>query len=194
MAAVDALGGFQTPDVEQSLLELLKHRDNKVKLRALQALKRRNTPKFHEILRPLVKSRSKMVLREIVGMLFEEGQNGRRILADNAPKLISTLYKDRPSRRVAEKLLTLDDIKYSSQVHELYAKQIDKQAAIARRVSNTTGSSWYWRRRADRYRQQLNETIRLVQRYFANPLPDVLEQSIIKATRTIQTQQTTFYT
>jgi len=180
IAAVNALGGIDSPHVRGVLLGLLKNGKNEVKAGAIQALSRQHSPDLVEIISPYLKHTSRPVVRASVTALLDLNHEGEAAIKIAMPSVMSRLGNDKGSKAVLTKLLGLSEVGKMSLVHDYFAKKIQKLTSNVKRwqtSASRTTYSYYWNRRERRARIELEWWLDLVSRYLRPPYSEELVRS-----------------
>ncbi|MFW9957903.1 MAG: HEAT repeat domain-containing protein [Candidatus Odinarchaeota archaeon] len=181
LAAVDALGGINSPRVRSVLLELMKVGKNEVKASAIQALSRQGTPGLVKVISPYLKHASRPVVRSSVTALLNLGREGEEAVKLAMPMVLSRMGTDKGSKAVLTKMLQLSDVGQMSLVQDYFAMRIKKQTSNVKRWqarSISTSYSYYWNRREIRARNELEWWLDLVSKHIHPPFSESLVNCI----------------
>jgi hypothetical protein len=184
IAAVNALGGIDSPHVRSVLLGLLKDGKNEVKACAIQALSQQGSSGLVEIINPYLKHTSRPVVRSSVTALLELGSEGEEAIKLAMPMVLSRLGNDRGSKEVLTKMLEISGIGQMSLVHDYFAKKIQKLTSYVKRWQTSasgTSYSYYWNRRERRARIELEWWLDLVSRHLHPPF----SEELVRCTRSL---------
>ncbi len=170
-ACVEAIGKIFTDESTEFLKSQLMRQDSKVIEAAIEGLARRDLKEFHDLLSPLLRKSSKVIVRKATAVLLEAGRQGRQLVIKNAPSIVNKLYNNRPSRDVMNRLLSLKEVQQNEEVQKFFARKLrnlhDKRMKAFHRVQQ----SWWTGRILRRYNQQLYNMITLLLQHYGSPLP-----------------------
>lgn len=184
IAAVNALGGIDSPHVKTVLLGLLKDGKNEVKACAIQALSRQHSPNLVEIISPYLRHASRPVVRASVTALLDLNHEGEDAVKLAMPSVISRMGNDKGSKKVLTKMLELKEVGQMGLVQDYFAKKIQKLTSNVKRwqaSASRTTYSYYWNRRERRARIELEWWLDLVSRHLRPPF----SQELVKSTRSL---------
>jgi len=181
IAAVNALGGIDSPRVRCALLELMKEGKNEVKASAIQALSQQDSPELIEIISPYLKHPSRPVMRASITALLDLGSEGEEAVKITMPTILPKFGNDRGSKAVLTRMLELSEVGQMSMVQDYFAKRIQKITANVKRWQSRaigTSYSYYWNRRERRARNELEWWLDLVSRHLRPPFSEDLVNCI----------------
>ncbi len=178
VAITQGMGGIYLDEATDFLVDMLNSRSYKIKEAAVESLAERNPENFTQMIAPLLKTNSKVVLRKVVEVLLDSDKKSKRMLIESAPRIVRILHNNSPSHQIVSRLLSLKEIvdsqvieKYLvSKINELHKKRMDLHHRGIR--------NWWTARRVQRYNRKLAELISLCLKTYPRPLPSYLREVI----------------
>ncbi|MFW9979535.1 MAG: HEAT repeat domain-containing protein [Candidatus Thorarchaeota archaeon] len=178
VAATEGIGGIYSDEATEFLKNLLQKSQYLIVEAAIGGLQQRSLKAFPKMLQSLLKSSSIIIVRKVVGALLEDDKDGHRILVDSAPIVIKKLYKNRASRYILNRFLSLKEIQESEEIHKFLATKIRGIHDDRMKIYRSKQSNWWTGRRLRRYNNQLQEMVNLVLNNIQSPLPWELDKVI----------------
>ncbi|MBN2229666.1 MAG: HEAT repeat domain-containing protein [Candidatus Thorarchaeota archaeon] len=178
IASCQAIGGIHTGESTSFLRDTLNNGSNDLKVRAIRGLAERDIADVPELVKPLMKSSSKVILREVIGILIDSGEDGKNSLLEYSLPILKKLINNRPSYGALCRLLSLQAIQESESIQGLLASTIRTLNEQRLRLYDRSKHSWWSVRYLRYYNDRLTQVIRLVVSNYSIPLPSELDSVI----------------
>ena len=183
-ATITAIGKIYAPKSKKILLDIMNKSGNTVKGAAIRAIGTQDPEGLVKLIAPFVKDSSRPVVRSAVLALTELGQEGEETIRRYLSVILNRIGSDKPSRGAIIKILEIPDISQKRVVHEFFAKRIyklRKEVENWKRRVNSSSYSWWYRRREQRFQNNLRDTLNMVNNYLQPPFQIELLNSVESA-------------